>query len=114
VLSDIAWHPTEDILLTAGLDRKAKLVSLPSYHAIQEVFLEDLPIQSCAFIRGGKQALFVGNRKHYYMYDMPSQKVQKLSGIMGHDDLKSLDHVVASESKYYSFWTKSGNIMLMG
>jgi hypothetical protein len=35
VLTDLSWHPTEDLLVTAGLDRKAKLISLPSSNVIQ-------------------------------------------------------------------------------
>lgn len=34
VLSAVSWHPTEDLLITAGLDRKAKLISLPNYNIV--------------------------------------------------------------------------------
>ena len=82
-MTDLAWHPTEDLLLTSGLDRKAKLISVPSSNVIQQVFLEDLPIQQSKFILQGRQALFSGNRKHYYMYDLNGQKLQKLTGNFG-------------------------------
>jgi len=88
VLSSLSWHPSEDLLVTAGQDRKAKLISLPNSNIVQEIFLEDLPILSANFIKNGKQILFSGNRKHCYMYDLGSQKLQKLSGIIGHDDEK--------------------------
>lgn len=50
-MNSLSWHPTEDLLITGGLDRKAKLISFPNSNIIQEIFLEDLPILSTRFIR---------------------------------------------------------------
>lgn len=114
MLNSVSWHPSEDILLTAGLDRKAKLISFPESSVVQEIFLEDLPILKTSFIKKGQQALFTGNRKHYYCYDLPSQKLQKLSGIMGHDNEKQLQNLTCSSSQYYCIATKQGQMLLMG
>jgi U3 small nucleolar RNA-associated protein 18 len=48
------------------------------------------------------------------MYDLNAQKIQKLSGIMGHEDEKFLNNVTCSASKYYCIATKKGEMMLMG
>lgn len=48
------------------------------------------------------------------MYDLGSQKLQKLSGILGHDDEKSLTNITAGNEKYYCIATKEGKMMLMG
>lgn len=67
-----------------------------------------------SFIKKGTQALFTGNRKHYYLYDLHAQKLQKLSGIMGHDDEKNLSNLTCSDSKYYCISTKHGKMMVLG
>lgn len=72
------------------------------------MFLEDLPIMAASFINKGAQVLLSGNRKHYYLYDLNAQKLQKLSGIMGHDSEKSLSNLTCGESKYYCFTNKEG------
>ncbi len=53
VLNSLSWHPTEDILVTSGLDRKAKLISFPEANIVQEIFLEELPILKANFIKKG-------------------------------------------------------------
>ena len=54
------------------------------------MFLPDLPIYSSKFILNGNQALFTGNRKHFYFYDMNSNKLEKVSSIIGHQNENSL------------------------
>jgi len=48
------------------------------------------------------------------MYDLGAQKLQKLSGIIGHDQEKFLSNLTVSASKYYCIATKQGEMMLMG
>jgi hypothetical protein len=81
-------------MLTTGLDRRAKLVSVTQgapHKLVQSIFLEDLPIYKGQFINGGKQALFTGNRRHMYLFDLGAGRVEKLSGsLIGHEEEKNL------------------------
>jgi WD40 repeat protein len=112
-LTSLSWHPREDMLLTCGLDRKCKLIAMPDAHGVQELFLEDLPVQRSAFVCGGKQALLVGQRKHYYCYDLGAQKLQKLSGIQGLEG-RNIETLEASREKYYAVWGRAGDIGILG
>ena len=58
--------------------------------------MEDLPVYSCNFVRDGKEALFSGNRKHFYSYDMGANRLMKQGSILGHHDESNLGNLVAS------------------
>ena len=72
--------------MTTGLDRRAKLFNISSKKSskIQSLFLPDLPIYNAKFIKNGEQILFAGNRKHFYYYDLNSNKIEKITTIMDH------------------------------
>lgn len=96
VLSSLCFHPRENLLLTTGLDRQAKLVQVahssvadtttekPQYNNVKMtqkskkiagIFLPDLPIYQGKFISGGDQLILTGNRKHFYSYDVAEEKL---------------------------------------
>lgn len=107
------------MLLTTGLDRKAKLINVQAnqpHQIVQEIYLPDLPIYKGVFIRQGKEILFSGNRKHYYSYDLLTNKLEKQGAIIGHHDEQDLSLMVASPGpKYFAFiCKKSGYILVMG
>ena len=114
-MTSLSWHPSEDLVITAGMDRKAKLISMPNRNTVQEVFLEDLPISQAQFIQRGKQVLFTGNRKHYYFYDLHAQKVQKMGGLAGiAESEKTLQNLAVGSQKFYSFGARDGTVMVFG
>jgi hypothetical protein len=95
----VAFHPSESLLLTTGLDRKAKLISIQAnqpHQIVQEIFLPDLPIYKGAFSRSGKEILFCGNRRHFYSYDMQANKLEKQGAILGHHDERDLSNMTVS------------------
>ena len=75
--------------------------------------MEDLPVQRSAFIRQGREALLVGNRKHYYLYDLGAQKLQKLSGILGYE-AKVIETLEAGREKYYCVWGRDSEVRVLG
>ena len=83
---------------------------------MQEIYLPDLPIYKGVFIRQGKEILFSGNRRHFYSYDLLSNKLEKQGAILGHHDEMDLSNLVASPGpKYFAFiCKKSGYILVMG
>ena len=128
VVTSMAWHPSENLLLTSGLDRKAKLVSVKGHSAateessrsqiVQQLFIEDLPIYSCDFIRGGREAIFSGNRRHFYSYDLGANRLQKQGGILGHHDESNLSKMVVSLKRNGKMMAvacaESGYILMLG
>lgn len=61
---------------------------------IQQLFIEDLPIYSCNWICAGKEAIFTGNRKHFYSYDLESNRLVKQGAVLGHKDERNLSNLV--------------------
>ena len=44
---------------------------------VQQLFIEDLPVYSCNFVRNGAEAILSGNRRHFYSYDLGANKLVK-------------------------------------
>ena len=78
--------------------------------------MQDLPIYKAGFIRQGKEAIFAGNRRHFYTYELEGNKLVKQGAIFGHHDESDLSNLVISPgSKYFAFACKqSGYILVMG
>lgn len=87
VTSCVDFHPAEPgLLTTSGLDRKVQLFSVNKSRAsqrIQTLVLPDLPVYQSKFILNGKQLIIAGNRRHFYYYDLDSNKLEKIPGIQG-------------------------------
>ncbi|CDW85091.1 u3 small nucleolar rna-associated protein 18 homolog [Stylonychia lemnae] len=119
VVTNLQFHPKENILLTCGLDRKAKLFNINSKKSskIQSIFFPDLPIYNAKFILNGQQIVFSGNRKHFYYYDLATNKIEKISQIMGHSDETNLSKMfvsISADSDYFAFaCQESGYILVM-
>lgn len=109
VVSSINFHPSENILLTSGLDRKVKLFELKNNsgvdgstynnvssskkaNKIQSLFTPDLPVYTTRFIQGGDKAILTGNRKHFYIYDIESNKMlrQNLGNVLDEQNLTNM------------------------
>ena len=114
IVSSLNFHPSENIIMTSGLDRKVKLFEVqnqnlengqkPNFNNIQSsqkskklqsIFLPDLPVYTAKFIQDGSQALFCGNRKHFYGYDIAANKLEKYT--VGTLDQKNLSNIVISK-----------------
>lgn len=84
---------------------------------IQSLFLTDLPIYNGKFINNGSQILFTGNRKHFYYYDLNSNKLEKVSSILGHQGEKNLSKLFVSsnQSDYFAVASQDdpGTIMVL-
>ena len=73
---------------------------------------------SCNFIKDGKEALFSGNRRHFYTYDMGANRLMKQGNILGHHDESNLSNMVVSPMRNGRMFAvasgQSGYILLLG
>lgn len=118
VVTSVNFHPTENILLTSGLDRKVKLFELSRHSSvdhstynnvssskkankIQSLFTPDLPVYTAKFMQGGEKIIVSGNRKHFYVYDIQSNKMQRqnLGNVL---DESNLSNFVTNKSNPHS------------
>lgn len=92
VVSAVDYHPTNNLMLSAGLDKRLKLYNVNHTKSIrvQSILCKDLPIHSASFIEGGKEILLSGARKHFYYYDLAKNELMKVSHIFGNHEEKDL------------------------
>ena len=64
------------------------------------MFIPDLPVYSAKFILQGSQVILTGNRKHFYSYDMASNKLEKMT--VGTVNQKNLSNIAVGGSDFMS------------
>jgi len=107
--------------MTSGLDRKVKLFdikhsqnlldlqgdSVANYNnvkssqkslKIQSMFIPDLPVYSAKFIQDGNEAILTGNRKHFYVYHIERNKLERST--VGNLDQKNLSGLHVAPKDY--------------
>jgi len=62
------------------------------------LFVPDLPVYSAKFAQGGSEIILTGNRKHFYSYNMGSNKLERLT--IGTLDQKNLSNITLSKSEF--------------
>lgn len=65
------------------------------------MFVPDLPVFTAKFIMNGHQAILTGNRKHFYVYNMERNKLER--NTVGTLDQKNLSSVTVSRKKDSDF-----------
>lgn len=97
VVRSVEFHPSGQLLLTAGLDKRLRFFQVDGKdnEKVQSLYLEDLPIHQAAFACDGQQVVAVGRRKFFYIIDLACSKVERIRSIMG-CTAKSLEKFVVS------------------
>lgn len=82
VVQTVEFHPVHaDVLLTAGFDKKLRLFQVDGARnpRLQTVFLEDMPIHQASFAGpGGESVLVTGRRQYFYLYNVNSNKAERV------------------------------------
>jgi U3 small nucleolar RNA-associated protein 18 len=119
IISAISFHPTkENIVLTSGLDKKLKLYSISTGDDnkstnVQTVNTIDMPIYSSKFLNDN-EVLISGRRKHYFVYNMEANKLERCSGIGNfsqNKEIRSLEKLFVGNG-HYCFGTEDGYILM--
>ncbi|ORZ39040.1 WD40-repeat-containing domain protein [Catenaria anguillulae PL171] len=118
VVSSVKFHPTANVLLTAGLDKTLRLsqVNGRDNPILSRVHFPDLPVHSLAIHPDGTHVVVTGRRNYAYNYHLETGAITRLPPIphLGDNILPSLEHMHQSPSgKYLAFLGGSGNIVLI-
>jgi U3 small nucleolar RNA-associated protein 18 len=81
VIQATEFHSNGQILLTAGLDKSLRLFEVDGRGNphLQTIFLDDFPIYCAAFSADGKEVIMAGPTQHFYVYDIGSGRVDRVS-----------------------------------
>lgn len=119
IISAISFHPSkENLVLSSGLDKKLKLYSISSNEDnkssnVQTVNTIDMPIFSAKFLNIN-EVLISGRRKHYFVYDIESNKLERCNGIGNfsqNKEIRSLEKLFVGQNNY-CFGTDDGYILM--
>lgn len=85
-LQSLSFHPSHPLLATGGFDRSCRI-----YHVdgkvnplVTSLHLRSSPIQSIDFHSDGHRVFVSGRRKYFYIWDLESGAVDKISRMYGH------------------------------
>jgi U3 small nucleolar RNA-associated protein 18 len=94
----IDFHPTNELFLTAGLDKTLRLFRLDGVEnpKVQGVRFDDLPLTLAAFTRDGRQVVAAGRGAHAYTLDLATSTVLRLPAQLGEAAGKAHDGLALS------------------
>nr|KAG5711690.1 hypothetical protein BaRGS_016872 [Batillaria attramentaria] len=114
-LTSVQFHPTAQVLLTAGTDQSLRLFQIDgnSNPKIQSVFLDNFPVMSARFSANGEEVVMGSKHRSFYYYDMMAGKVvfvPKTKGL-GENNMARLR--VSPDGRFIVFLGSYGNIHLV-
>lgn len=115
-LSSVQFHPSAQILMTAGLDHSISLFQVDGKNnpKIQTIHLENYPVNKASFSADGEHIVATGLRnKLFYIYDMMEGKVIPVSSVRGLNEQRVSDFQVSPDGKYLLLSGSSGYLHLM-
>uniref|UniRef100_A0A672MV10 U3 small nucleolar RNA-associated protein 18 homolog n=1 Tax=Sinocyclocheilus grahami TaxID=75366 RepID=A0A672MV10_SINGR len=115
-LSSVQFHPSAQIVMTAGLDHSVSLFQVDgkSNPKIQTIHLENYPVNKASFSADGEHIVATGMRnKLFYIYDMMEGKVIPVLSVRGLNEQRVSDFQVSPDGKYLLLSGSSGYLHLM-
>lgn len=115
-LTAVQFHPSAQILMTAGLDHCVSLFQVDgkSNPKIQTVHLEKFPVRRAAFSADGEQIVATGMRnKLFYIYDMMEGRIIPVTSVRGLREQRVSDFQVSPDGKFLLLSGSSGYLHLM-
>jgi U3 small nucleolar RNA-associated protein 18 len=116
IVTAMNFHPVkENLAFTAGLDKKLKLFTIDSHDDstshVQTVNTIDMPISSAKFLNE-REIVISGRRKHYFLYNLESNKLDRCNGLFSHHkEVTSLEKLFVGDN-HYAFATNEGYILI--
>ncbi|XP_064404926.1 U3 small nucleolar RNA-associated protein 18 homolog isoform X2 [Halichondria panicea] len=115
VVRAVEFHPTADVLLTAGFHKTLDLFQVDGQvnPTLQSVHLERFPITTAHFTKDGREVVIAGQRKSFFVYDMVAGKITHIPGIRGREERYFDKFVVSPDNQLLVFLGKDGYMPLV-
>lgn len=107
-LSTVQFHPSAQVVMTAGLDQSISLFQVDgrTNPKIQSVLLDNFPVHKAQFSLDGETVIATGLRnKMFYLYDMMEGRVLPVNAVRGLNE---------SRVKEFSVCPDGGALLLTG
>lgn len=115
-ISCIEFHRSGEMLLTASYDKSFRIFQIDGKKnaLIHAAKIPDLPISCAKFNHSENQVVLSGPRAYYYVYDLKSSSLVKISKVLGTHRVKSLDKfVISQDGKWLVFMVQGGYLMVV-
>ncbi|KAK8799519.1 hypothetical protein WA158_006068 [Blastocystis sp. Blastoise] len=115
VISSCRFHPTTNVLLTAGKDKAVRLFDIDGEKNLKvgSVYFDDLPITHCEWSNNGNQFIATGNKPRIYIYDVNKAKNTKISTILGCSELVFENIITSRWNTNYTLLGQKGGIYIL-
>lgn len=115
-LDTVEFHPSSsNTLMTSGMDKNLHLfVTEGSTH--ERIFssrFKDMPIKSSHFSADGQEIVSVGRRPFFYVTDIATEKVVRITGIKGRRETEWNTFCTSKCGKFLFFCGLDGNIVVL-
>ncbi|KAL7830072.1 hypothetical protein SRHO_G00311990 [Serrasalmus rhombeus] len=115
-LSTVQFHPSAQVVMTAGLDRTISLFQVDgkTNPKIQSIHLERFPVNKACFTANGEQVVATGMKnKLFYIYDMIEGKVIPVPWVRGLNEQRVKEFEVSPDGEFLLLTGSSGYLHLM-
>ncbi|KGL78968.1 U3 small nucleolar RNA-associated protein 18, partial [Tinamus guttatus] len=115
-LSTVQFHPSAQVILTAGLDRCVSLFQVDGIKnpKIQSIYLESFPIHKACFSADGEQVIATGtHHKMFYVYDMMGGSIIPVHQVRGMEERFVRDFEVSPDGSLMLLTGTSGYLHLL-
>eukprot|EP00076_Gallus_gallus_P007424 XP_003642362.2 U3 small nucleolar RNA-associated protein 18 homolog [Gallus gallus] len=115
-LSTVQFHPSAQVVLTAGRDRSVSLFQVDGIRnpKIQSIYLESFPIYKARFSADGEQVIATGtHHKVFYVYDMMGGSIIPVHQVRGMEEKFVKNFEVSPDGSFMLLTGTSGYLHLL-
>ncbi|GAO49711.1 WD40 repeat-like protein [Saitoella complicata NRRL Y-17804] len=89
-IQTMSFHPTHPLVLTGGYDRMVRIYHLDGKvnPLVTSLHVKSMPIQTAQFHPDGKRVFIGGRRRYFYIWDLETGTVEKISRMYGHESMQ--------------------------
>jgi len=114
VVTAVDFHPHDNLILTAGLDKHLKLFQNDgkTTSLLESIYLSDLPIRNAKFTADGRDIIMAGRKTYFYTFELATSKVTKVF-IRGNRGRSREYFWITPDNKYIVFSYAQGAMLIV-
>lgn len=115
VIQSVDFHPSGEIILTAGFDKTLKLFQVDGIMNTQITrhFIQSFPIHQASFFPDGSSILITGRRRYFYRYDLFSNQMIRIPEVRGRPETTWKKFTISPKNDLYAFIGNNGYVVFV-